>query len=225
MFDPSTDFADVADGTEAVTLLRRGSIPGDAGTPIAHALRRAVNTSEMAALNSSAVRKQMTTDGQCAANDVVWHLPLVELPAAPRLGDIILDAANRRWTILETKQAVFGSRWRCVARDLVVAHRLDDTVTVLQASYAKGTTGAAEATWRTWRTGIRARIQPAECTASVEAQSQETVQKYQIFLAENLEVGHAHRIVGPDGAVYRILSSLGVERIGELQIIQAEVVS
>ena len=38
MFDPSDDLSTVADGTETVTLLRRGRTPGDEGTVIAHAL-------------------------------------------------------------------------------------------------------------------------------------------------------------------------------------------
>jgi hypothetical protein len=41
MFDPSSDLSTVADGLETITLLRRGRTPGDAGTVIAHALRRA----------------------------------------------------------------------------------------------------------------------------------------------------------------------------------------
>ena len=39
MFDPHDDFTSVADGLETVTLLRRGSTPGE-GTVIAQALRR-----------------------------------------------------------------------------------------------------------------------------------------------------------------------------------------
>ena len=56
MFDPSDDLGTVADGTETVTLLRRGRTPGDAGTVIAHALRRAIMAGEAAIVNTGDVR-------------------------------------------------------------------------------------------------------------------------------------------------------------------------
>ena len=156
MFNPSTDLAVVLDGAEAVTLLCRGRDPGTPGVAIAHAFRRAMTTSEATVINQSDVRKYMASDGQCTASDVVWHLPAAELPDAPALGDVILDAAGQRWTILEVKRVTLGSRWRCPARNLVVAHRLDDTLTILKAAYAKSDCGAVEAVWQTWRTGVRA---------------------------------------------------------------------
>ncbi len=57
-FDPSDDFAAVADGTETVTLLRRGSTSGATGTVIAHALRRAATASEATVVNRSDVHKR-----------------------------------------------------------------------------------------------------------------------------------------------------------------------
>jgi hypothetical protein len=223
MFDPSADFAEVVDGAEAVTLLRRGSDPGGAGTPVAHALRSAAITSEVAFYSHSDVRKQMAAGGHCTSADVVWHLPVVELPLAPQLGDTILDGDDQRWTILDVKRAVRGTRWRCAARNLVVAHGLDDTISVLKAAYVKGSCGAAEAVWQTWKTGVRARIQPEELAIQTDAQSRRTVQQYRIILADDLAIDQSHLILGPDGTTYRVVSSLGAERIGEMQIIEAEV--
>jgi hypothetical protein len=222
MLDPSNDFTTITDGVEAVTLLRRG---GDtAGTPVSHAWRRAVTTSEATIINSGNVRKTMPSGGQYMAGDVVWNLPAGELPAAPRLGDAILDGAGGRWTILAVKLVTLGSRWRCTARNLVIAHRLDDTITVLKAVFTKSSCGAAEPVWHTWRTGIRARIQPAEVKMQTDAQARRSVLEHRIFLAEELTLDQTHRILGPDGQAYRILSSLGNERIGELQVIRAEAV-
>ena len=82
MFDPSNDLASVADGTEAVTLLRRGRTPGDAGTVIAHALRRSITAGEAAIIASGDVHKQVPSGGQQLADDLVWHLPVAELPDA-----------------------------------------------------------------------------------------------------------------------------------------------
>jgi len=223
MLDPSADFAQVIDAAEAVTLLRRGSDPGAPGTTVAHALRRAIAAAEAGVVNRNDVKKRMPSNGQYMASDVAWHLPAAELPEAPRLGDVILDAAGQRWTILEVKQVTLGARWRCGARNLAVAHGLDHTITVLKAVYAKGSCGAAEAAWRTWKTGVRARIQPAEVKVETSGYARQIAARFRIFVADDLDLDQTHRILGPDGTAYRIVGSLGAERIGELQVIEAEV--
>ncbi len=154
---------------------------------------------------------------------MVWHLPVAELPSAPRLGDAIVDGQNCRWTILEVKRATLGTRWRCDARNVAVAFGLDDTISVLKATYVKGDCGAAEPRWRTWRTGVRARIQPQETKVVAEADSRATIARYRIFVEEDLDLDHTCRISGPDGTLYKIISATGAERIGELQVIDAEV--
>jgi hypothetical protein len=221
-FDPTDDFAVVSDGVEAVTLLRRGNT-GDAGTAIAHALRRATNISEAMTGSRSDVRKKVASAGRYIAADVVWHLPSAELVGAPHIGDVIVDAGGNRWTILEVKQTMFGSRWRCEARNVAIALGLDDTISVLKASYAKGGCGAAEPMWRTWKSGVRARIQPVESKVVGGTQMHGTTVHYRIFVEENLDVDHTCCICGADGVIYTITGATGAERIGELQVIDAEV--
>jgi len=89
-FDPSSDFAEVVDGVESVTLNRRGSTPGGTGEAVQNALRRAVTVAEAA-----------HSGGRFTASDVTWHLPCSELSNRPRLGDVITDGDGRRWTVLE----------------------------------------------------------------------------------------------------------------------------
>jgi hypothetical protein len=117
------------------------------------------------------------------------------------------------------------TRWRCTARDLAVAHGLDDTVTVLKAVYAKSTGGAAEPTWQVFRTGVRARIQPAATEATVEHQSRRTVKRHDIYVEEDLDLDRTHRIRAADGTVYGIITTRRAERIGELPVIEVEIVS
>ena len=144
-FDPQHDFAEVVDAAESVTLLRPNRSPGEPGTVVAHALHRPVSIQETAFSNRSNVRRHVDSDAQAQAADVVWHLPQEELPAAPQLGDVILDAAGHRWTILEVRDATLHSRWQCTARELAIAKGLDDTITILQAEFTKSQAGAAEA--------------------------------------------------------------------------------
>ena len=210
-FDPSTDFIHSADGLETATLRRR-STPGALGTVITHALRRSVTTREAAA-----------SGGRYTASDVTWHLPVAELAEAPRLGDVLCDAAGRHWTVLDVAQTTLGSRWQCTSRSLAVVYGLDDTITILQATYLKSSDGAMEPTWRPWKTGVRARIQPVSTRTDPRQQSRQTSSRHQIFVEESLSLNHTHRILGPEGTVYKVLGATAAQRIGELQTIDAEV--
>jgi len=210
-FDPSSDFADLVDGTEPITLNRRGSTPGGAGETIQNALRRAITVSEAARSN-----------GKYTASDLTWHLPCEQLSKRPGLGDVITDAGGQRWTVLDVRAATLQSRWQCSTRNLAVVYALDDTVTVLKAVYAKGDGGAASATWRPWRTGIRARIQPLETGMGVRHASRQAANQYTIFIEEDLSLDHTHRIKAADGTIYKITNIEGTQRIGKLPAIQAE---
>jgi hypothetical protein len=210
-FDTAADFAAVCDGLEAVTLLRRGDAPNSPGLAVTHALRRPAGTREAAALA-----------GRCSGSDVVWHLSAAELDAPPQPGDVVRAAAGQRWTILEATETTLGSRWRCLARNIAVAYGLDDSVTVLRAVFSKGAGGAADVTWITWKTGVRARVQPTDTRTEVQHEAAMTERRCLIFMEEDLSLDHTHRIVGPDAAVYKVLGSRSAQQIGELAVIEAE---
>jgi hypothetical protein len=223
LFDPSDDLAAVSDGLETVTLLRRGSTPGSPGTVITHALRRAIVVSEATVVTVSDVHKQVASGGRNKAADVAWHLPVAELPESPQMGDWIVDGDRGRWTITEVRRTTLGTRWRCTARNVAIAFGLDDTISVLKATYAKGPGGAAEPTWRVWKTGVRAAIQPQQIKVVADADTHATTSQYRIFVEEELELDHTCRIRDADGTLYAILRATGADRIGELQVIDAEV--
>ena len=219
MFDPSDDFVAVTDGAETVTLLRRGSTLGTAGTAIAHALRRAVTAGEAPVVNRGDVRKNVASSGRHVAATVVWHLPIAELPIAPGLGDWILDGDGQRWTILAIKRATLGARWRCETKNVAIAFGLDDTITVL-----KNVNTVSEPVWRTWKTGVRARIQPNEVKITSDETSASTTKSYRIFVEDDLTLDHTHCIRSADGPVHTITRTLGADRIGELQVIETQVI-
>jgi len=206
-FDPRDDLVEVADGLEPVTVARPGS---SATTALGHTLRRGVTT-----------REAERSAGRYTAADVAWHLPAAELPDPPRPGDVILDAAGRRWTVLEVQATTLDGRWRCVSRDLVLVHRLDDYVDILQAEHVKGEGGAAEPTWHTWKTGLRARIQPALSEVKDEHLRAITRRMVLVYLAEDVALDHRHRIRGPDGSVYRVTAVRKAQRIDTVTEIDA----
>jgi hypothetical protein len=199
-----------ADGVESVTLFRRGA-PTDAEGATIPALRRVVSTREAAA-----------SAGRYTTSDVNWHVPSRALEEAPRLGDILRDAAGRRWTVLETAAIVLGSRWRCATRSLAIVFGLDEQIAVLKATYAQQSDGIAEPQWRPWKSGLRARIQPVTTTVTSEHLARQTIARCQVFLEENLALDETHRIQAADGAVYKILAVNGAERIDQLQVLDVE---
>lgn len=207
--DLSADFADVVDNLQTVTLLRRES---DESVAIAHALRRAVTSDEAA-----------ESDGRYTAADVRWHLPVEECAAQPALGDAIVDSTGTRWTVLDVQNATLGSRWACTCRDVAIVFGLDSTITIEEATYAKGTEGASEPTWRTWRAGVRARIQPDRAEPLTQNETRIMQRRFLIYCDATLDLDHNYRIKGRDGRIYKVTAVYNAERIGEATTIEAEV--
>ena len=206
-FDPSADFLDVVDLLEPVMLQQRG---GEA-VRVWHALRRSISTQEATA-----------SDGGCTKSDVCWHLSQAECETCPRLGDAIVDADGRHWTVLAVDQSRAPARWSCTCRDLAVVHQLDDVISIEQAEYVKGVGGAMVPTWHTWRTGIRARIQPKSAETAEQREALQTVKRFLVYVADDVTVDHTHRVRRADGTIYRVCSSTQAERLDELQIIEVE---
>ncbi len=211
LFDPQGDLSEAADGLEAVMLYRRGVSPGAAGQPVAHALRR-----------GSATRPAAAAAGQATVGEAVWHLPAEELSQPPAIGDMILDGLGRRWTVLEAQSTALGSRWRCRTRCLALAFALDDTVTVLEAAYAKGEGGAAAALWRVWRTGLRARIQPLETRPDTAHAVRRPATRCRILLEEHLLLDERHRVRARDCRLYAVRRTIAPHEISEPVVVEAE---
>jgi hypothetical protein len=201
-FDPAGDLVGVADGLEQVTVHRPGN---SQPATVEHALRRALGTRELEA-----------SAGRYTASDVVWHLPGGELEQSPRLGDVIVDGDGHRWTVLDVRRTSGDPRWRCVGRNLAIVHGLDRFVDVQKATFAKGDAGAETPTWKTWKTGLRAKIQPVEMEVRDEHGRVLAHSRYKVYLAEDLALDHTHRIQGPDGTVYTVTGSRRAERIDAL---------
>ncbi len=211
MLDLSRDFVRIADGVEAVTILRPGSVVRMA---VPHALHQGIRMGEAA-----------DSDGRYLASDVVWHLPFFEFDAAPRPGDVILDAREQRWTMLDVRRTTLDTRWRCVARNLAIAHGLDDVIEIDKATYEKGQGGAATPVWRTWRSGVRARIPPVESGIERRADQAKAADRCTVFIADELMLGRDHRLRAADGTLYAVRGWRKAQRIDALIEIDAERIS
>lgn len=205
LFNPCDDFPCVADGLQAVTLIRPG-------TPLAielAALRGAVSQREAAA-----------STGRYTAADVAWHLPGNRLTTAPRVGDLVMDGGGRRWTILSVVRATCGARWRCICRSLAIGQGLDDYIDLERGVATKSAAGAEVLTWRPWRTGLACRIQPAAAQPGEGGQAGRDL--WRIYLLDEVALEGVCRARAPDGSVYRILASRRPQRLGELMYLEVE---
>ena len=206
-FDPNSDFADVADRQQNVTLSRPGT--SDAWN-LSRAVRSSVRASEARA-----------SGGKYTEEDVVWHLDATEWDDSPRPGDVILEANSHRWTVLTARRTSTG-RWRCVCRDLAIEHGLDQYIDIEVATLSKDAAGAESVAWRPWRTGVRARVQPVRSTIDNDHDQTAFRRTLEIYTADQLTIDHTHRIKTPDGMVYRVVGCRNAERIDALVEIEVE---
>ena len=202
MFDPTSDFETIADGLDTVTLTR----PGTALLiEIPNALRRAILR-----------RDTVDSDGRYTASDFVWHLPVAAFEETPQAGDVLIDNNGARWTILGVRPATFGSRWHCVCRNLATAYGLNVTVDIEKAVFAKSDAGAELLSWESWRTGLDARIQPATTRLQPTDEHTQIVDRFHIYLLDDIEIEDPSRVRTADGTTYKILSSHRRQRLDEL---------
>lgn len=123
--------------------------------------------------------------------------------------------------MLEFKLATLGARWECVTRNVSIAEGLGEKIDIQQATWTKGSAGAATATWNTQLSQIPARIQSVEVDVQSEHQQRLAHATHQIFLAEQITIDENHRVIGPDQSVYHVVRFEKAQRIDELSVIFA----
>lgn len=208
MLEPGDDLALVSDGLKPVSLLRPGS---SAVTPIGLALRQALR-----------IQADEETDAQHGWADVVWHVPASQAAEGLQPGDVLVEADGRRWTLLRTRLTALDSRWRCVGRDLALAHGLDQYVDIEKATFAKSDGGADVPAWHVWRTGLPARIEATGREVRTEQGRQFTLLRAKVFLTEAIELDHTCRIRAADGSIYTVLGIRGAPSLGMPMEVDAE---
>jgi putative lipoic acid-binding regulatory protein len=187
--DLATDFERIVDWIKPVTV---------AGTEIETALRRAINTKEREA-----------SGGKYLSSDVVFHLDAAEQVTRPAIGSTIVDD-DGTWTVLETAWQTLAKRWRCVCRQLSIDSSL--TVTILEASFTKGTTGAMEPTFATVAEDVVAKVQLQTTDVDTSRTNRSTSTAAVVYFAEEQTLGPANRITTSDGKTLKVLSWDGFDQ-------------
>ena len=207
LFTPSTEFVDVVDGLEAVTLKYPGA---SSTTAVSHAKRRQVS-----------IREALASGGRYTTSDVAWHLPQSEATTQPKLGSKIVDSSSVYWTVIVVDKATRGTRWRCMTRALAIVAGLDTTVRIQRATYTKGRAGAAKATWIEFAV-VKAKVQPEGGSATVQNAGRIFDRKFNIIIETDPGVDQHCRVIGADGATYKVLGLDSPNDITALPLIRAE---
>jgi len=187
--DFSSDFPDIADGTETVQLHQAGS----SSLAVAGALRRTL-TQGVATRNPSVQLQR-----------AIWHLPASAIANEVMIGDRI-EAAGQQWRVTEATLATFNTRWRCVAEQFALIPELIEPVDIQQAAWRRGRGGEQLADWSTLHAAVPAVIRAAEAARQVVADQQRFTITHDITLSESLPVDTTHRVVDGDGRTYRIVA-------------------
>ena len=203
------DDMDLFDGLESVTLTHTVSGETDA---VSKALPRAVTTREAAASN-----------GKYTASDVNWHLKASEVSSRPVPGDTITDGDGDVWTVLDVQKATLGTRWRCITRQLDITDEASTLITIEQATWSKSAGGFQVASWSTWKSNVRAKVQRLSASETDETNQRQNKAEFVVICEVQNLVGKSHRIVDADSTVYRIKGYRNTDRIDSLYEILCEV--
>lgn len=207
-FDPGADFDSIVDGLRPVTLIVRST---GLTMRVDHSLPRAVSFKE-----------SLESNGKYTQSDLVYHIPSAALLQPPVPGDAIRDERGDVWVILAVSTDTFRSRYRAITRNLAIAHSLDTLVTIQEATFSKGISGAQQASWSTTLSNVRARIQPVAAGETTDDGLQRIDTQYRIYLQEPLQLRRHNRIIAADGTIYRVLGIQQAERIDQLMYVEAE---
>lgn len=229
--DLSTDYL-VFDDLEPITLIT-DIAPQDgaeAGQPIASALRRNPSKRELSASN-----------GAYTGQDVVWEIPAVLVTGTIKPGDMIQQADQTQFTVLETSLDAVNSIWHCMARDMAIVWGLRDTINIEQSGITYDADGAAVRAWPTNSTNVGGTTQYAALVCKVQLEDADVqslrgvrgqARKWTIFLSKQILIDVREcRVVwtdvagrqGPAGKTYYfdLDNYQQAERIDQLPILLA----
>lgn len=196
--DLTTDFATVTDGLETVEF--RGRAAGQK-ISVTAALRQSIGHKEAAA-----------SGGNYTSRDLIWWLQHASLSQDRMVGGRITDSTSAIYNVLEATYEPMGRTWRCVSRMLKL---MSVRVTIQEASYSKGASGAQVKTWTDKWTSVAAHIEEQTRTEEEAADQLYQEQVFKVYIDRDLDLGKEHRIVGPDETIYKFVDYAG-ESLTEL---------
>lgn len=212
----------VWDNTEPVRARSRRTVNGrkDWAVCPAPALRRSVGFKDIAG-------------GIYTSQDLVWCVPreLVDPIGGVKPSDVIEDASDVQWSVLECPLNTHRSWYRCVCRNLVLAYDLRDAIDIWAPTNGQDAQGNRSPTMAALYSSIPGRLQPVEGIEQEMFGKVAIVKSYTCYLASQLTVAEdlaitnemQVRIHGASTA-YQIKGWRNAARVGDLFEIDVEIV-
>lgn len=174
---------------------------------------------DRALLRPSGYRSTSEPPGVLRFEEVVCHVPAEE-GFNPRPGDHLYTSDGRRFTVLSAELVAAGTRWRLLARDLVLAHGLDRHVTVELLTWERKADGTLVRRWKVWKTGLRAAVSLYRAEAGTSPR-RSYERRYRVVLEECPPVDHLLRLRTPAGRILQVLSVHAADRVDALPWVEA----
>jgi hypothetical protein len=189
---------------------------GSIGTPVV-AVTPVTSSITHAAAQSVSTKEAAESFGRYQLGDKHFTWPISE--GVPQLGGSLTDTAGESWIILDVNYESLMALYRVTARNLAITGGLNELITIQRRTIAKGTEGAAESTWGTYQSNVRARIQEQRSDRSEQLGKQSGVVSAKCYLAQELLLDNTYRIVRADSTVYEVEGYESPDSIGSLTVI------
>ena len=203
-FSPNEDLACFADQLEPVTLRRRGST---------QAL-----VIETAFRQQSVMKEMQPSGGAVLQTDATWQLQLPAEETPPQIGDTVIDQQKNRWTILKTEEFPLLGRWKCVCRELRIAHGCVDRVDIERAVWDDLGNGPEIVDWKYICMALPVKIQLDEMISDTSTNPPTQQMLFEIILGESIPLEPDDRFIAENGTSYRLLSLQQADRIDTLPV-------
>jgi hypothetical protein len=217
--DTSSDYL-AWDNTEAVTYTVYGQTVSNIGYTqpysIAVAKRRSISNND--------IPSQKT--GIFTADDLVWLIPSAEIDTEvrPNINDYITDSDDRVWTVLSTQLNNLKSTWRLVTRDLILAEKLSDVLSLYRPSNTVDAAGSRVTSYTLITDNIPARVQEIGSEVADNFGKKAIKKRYDIYLGIRIYWQATDQLRNEDGDVFQIVSGMAPDIIDLLQVVSAEVI-
>lgn len=169
--------------------------------------------------------KEMTaSNGAYTGKNLVFLLPTANLPddVAPKVGDVIRDAANVDHTILEAMAGKFGNTWRCVTIALALVNGLASTGTLSRPDNERTTAGRPTlANYTAVAENVACRVQPEGGSAAEVAGRVTIPKRFTAYLGVQVDARAKDRFVC-GGVTYTVLEMRQPERLDQLMSLTLE---
>ena len=150
--------------------------------------------------------------------------------ARPPIGSVVVDSDGTYWTVWQVTAKQHVETWEPKCLNLSIVATMDNTATILKATYTHGRAGEAKAVWAGLFSGkttptaddtIPAHFQPSMETAKIEFSADWSEEVYRVYFKDPVPMeaaGGEYRLVDNTGQRFRVMRYYDEERIDKLPI-------